>query len=99
MFVYCREHSNAVECVAFSPATSNKILDQIAGNETVKSLPENNNSNGPSNRNTMNGVVNSTQSSTTDRNKLSGLYVASGSRDKTIKIFESYTGRCILTLV
>lgn len=34
-----------------------------------------------------------------DKNNKPGLYYASGSRDKVIKICETATGRCITTLV
>jgi len=78
-----REHTNVIECVVFAPSTANKILDDVMNDKKTM-----NNS----------SLDEKTLKEKEEKMKKPGLYVASGSRDKSIKIFESLTGRCVMTL-
>lgn len=80
-----RDHSNAVECIAFAPMTANKFLEDSMNGKDLHEKEK-----------MLKEAANKPQD---DKNNKPGLYYASGSRDKVIKICETATGRCITTLV
>eukprot|EP00455_Lapot_gusevi_P033709 TRINITY_DN3693_c0_g1_i3.p1 TRINITY_DN3693_c0_g1~~TRINITY_DN3693_c0_g1_i3.p1 ORF type:complete len:251 (-),score=18.20 TRINITY_DN3693_c0_g1_i3:225-872(-) len=82
-----RDHDHVVECVAFSNAAADKFLNQIP--RTLE---------GDSKSETTDGSMSAPATPVLAANSPGGAYVASGSRDKSIKIFHVESGSCVLTL-
>lgn len=97
-----RSHEHVVECVAWAPDSSAAAIAEASG------LAINNNNNNTSNNNSNLPVSNSSQivkSNMANQNgqleakRNSGPYLCSGSRDKTIKIWDCTTLQCLFTLI
>lgn len=83
-----REHDHVVECIAWAPASAHEPVNEALA---VAPLPHSN---------TDNGDTKATAAPATPAsNKLTGPFLASGSRDKTIKFWDAITGMCLFTLV
>lgn len=91
-----REHEHVVECVAFSNALADTFIQASRAEEAKL--------NGGANGAAMNGSAASSasvaaaSSSATAAPAVGGLYIASSSRDRTVRIFEVSTGACVKTL-
>ena len=82
-----RGHENDVEVVVFAPATAYGPIRELAG-IPVSFRP-------------VAAFLSSINSlaQNTDKSKRPGQYIASGSRDKTIKVWDTQTGQLLRTLV
>lgn len=85
-----REHTHVVETVAFAPESAERSLSTGGATTTVATL-----SNGSSQRKVVEedvvgeGVV----------RVASWRFVVSGSRDKTVKLWNATVGQCLMTFV
>lgn len=88
-FIELRGHEHVVECVSWAPDTSSSSILEGAG--------------------MLNGLSNDTSTTTNNNNetlinnnelakRTSGPYLCSGSRDKTIKLWDTLTNQCLFTL-
>jgi platelet-activating factor acetylhydrolase IB subunit alpha len=80
-----RGHDNVVEAVAFAPSAACAAIRELAGLVSFLVLS----------RNTLKSV----QAPSKEKSNPSHAFLASGSRDKTIKIWDGQTGQCLRTLV
>lgn len=78
-----REHDHVVECIAWAPETATSAIREATATNTGDGSA-------------VNSSVSKLSSSAA---ALSGPFLASGSRDKTIKVWDVSTGICLFTLV
>lgn len=94
-----RSHEHVVECVSWAPDASSPAILEAAGLNTTTSnnntISNNLNALKPSSQQQHNGQLDATSSS----KRTSGPYLCSGSRDKTIKVWDVTTLQCLFTLI
>ena len=78
-----REHEHVVECIAWAPESATAAIQEAISTSNV-----NMSSSGGSEQ----------QHQSQKKSNLTGPFLASGSRDKTIKIWDVSTGLCLITL-
>lgn len=89
-----REHDHVVECLAWAPESATPSIREAAMTAgSLDSAGSNNNSGGGA------GTSSSTAAAASSAPGLNGPFLASGSRDKTIKVWDVSTGVCLFTLV
>lgn len=85
-----RGHEHVVECVAWAPDSCNQAIQEAAGlQQSSRNL------NGTSE---MNSKKQALLHNTQQQQRTSGPYLASGSRDKTIKVWDITTTQLLFTL-
>lgn len=95
-----RSHEHVVECVAWAPDTATPHILEGAG-LSLNNNNLNNNLNRVTNASASNeeGDKKLVEKMQTNNNRTSGPYLCSGSRDKTIKIWDVTTLQCLFNLV
>ena len=81
-----RGHDHVVECAVFAPVVAYPAIRELAGLNVSQYEFEFD-------------EPGSLQNSVEANNKTTGAYVATGSRDKSIRIWETSSGQCLRTLV
>lgn len=82
-----RGHENQIECITFAPVAAYNAIRELAGIPVrISRLTSRN----PGLRTTLQN---------TDRSKRSGAYVVTGSRDKTIKLWDTQSGQMLRNFV
>jgi len=77
-----REHEHVVECIAWAPESATAAIQEATAAAASSS----------------NTTTSSSDAAGSKRSNLTGPFLASGSRDKTIKIWDVTTGLCVLSL-
>jgi len=83
-----RGHEHVVECVAWAPDNCSQAIMEAAGIQTNSRMQ-----NGTDNSSKKQSLIQNTQ-----QQRTSGPFLASGSRDKTIKIWDTTTMQLLFTL-
>jgi platelet-activating factor acetylhydrolase IB subunit alpha len=82
-----REHSHVIECLAWAPASAGPHINEAASGTAMPT------------HNAEDSDSPITPAAAVAVGKLNGPFLASGSRDKTIRFWDVSTGQCLFVLV